>query len=139
MDAQRATLEASKIQSQFAEKNTALNKATEENNKELTLGKKMTQFVTRFKPGGKNKELMDEIFKFLAVETVRKNKISKTSAEVAKRRPSHRSDEIKIGSVVKLRTGKERGEVIGVQGKNATVLFGDFKTRVKIDKLSLVK
>jgi len=139
VDAQRATLEASKIQSQFAEKNTALNKATEENNKELTLGKKMTQFVTRFKPGGKNKELMDEIFKFLAVETVRKNKISKTSAEVAKRRPSHRSDEIKIGSVVKLRTGKERGEVIGVQGKNATVLFGDFKTRVKIDKLSLVK
>jgi hypothetical protein len=29
--------------------------------------------------------------------------------------------------------------VISLQGKNATVLFGAFKTRVKIDKLSLVK
>ena len=33
----------------------------------------------------------------------------------------------------------KKGDVISLQGKNATVLFGDFKTRVKIDKLSLVK
>ena len=123
----------------FSEKNTALNKTTEENNKDLSLGKKMNQFVTRFKPGTKNKDLIEEVLKFLAVETSRKNKTSKKPADVQKRRPNHRSNEIKVGSVVKLRSGKEKGAVISLQGKNATVLFGAFKTRVKVDKLSLVK
>jgi DNA mismatch repair protein MutS2 len=139
VDAQKLSLEASKIKSQFSEKNTALNKATEENNKDLSLGKKMSQFVTQFKPGTKNKDLLEEVLKFLAVETSRKNKTSKKPADAAKRRPNHRSNEIKVGSVVKLRSGKEKGDVISLQGKNATVLFGAFKTRVKIDKLSLVK
>ena len=139
VDAQKLSLEASKIKSQFSEKNTALNKATEENNKDLSLGKKMNQYVSRFKPGTKNKELLEEILKFLAVETARKNKSSVKPSDTVKRRPNHRSDEIKVGSVVKLRSGKEKGDVISLQGKNATVLFGAFKTRVKIEKLSLVK
>ena len=139
VDAQKASLEASKIKSQFYEKTIALNKATKENNKNLALGKKMNQFISRFKPGGKNKDLLEEIVQFLAVETVRKNKSLKKSTKSVKRRPNHRSDQIKVGSIVKLRTGKEKGEVISIQGKNATVLFGAFKTRVKIDQLSLVK
>lgn len=139
VDAQKLSLEASKIKSIFSEKNTALNKTTEENNKDLSLGKKMNQFVTRYKPGTKNKDLIEEVLKFLAVETSRKNKTSKKPADVQKRRPNHRSNEIKVGSVVKLRSGKEKGAVISLQGKNATVLFGAFKTRVKVDKLSLVK
>jgi DNA mismatch repair protein MutS2 len=139
VDAQKLSLEASKIKSQFSEKNTALNKATEENNKELSLGKKMNQFISRFKPGTKNKELLEEILKLLAVETARKNKTSAKPTDAVKRRPNHRSNEIKVGSVVKLRSGKEKGDVLSLQGKNATVLFGAFKTRVKIEKLSLVK
>jgi DNA mismatch repair protein MutS2 len=142
VDAQKATLEASQIKSQFSEKTTALNKVTEENNKDLARGKKMSQFISRFKPGKKNTDLLDDVLKFIAVETVRKNKPSNSSnasSDSAKKRPNHRSDEIVVGSIVKLRTGKERGDVIFIQGKNATVLFGDFKTRVKIDKLSFIK
>ena len=139
VDAQKLSLEASKIKSQFSEKNTALNKATKENNKELSLGKKMNQFISRFKPGTKNKELLEEILKLLAVETASKNKTSAKPTDAVKRRPNHRSNEIKVGSVVKLRNGKEKGDVLSLQGKNATVLFGAFKTRVKIEKLSLVK
>ena len=56
-----------------------------------------------------------------------------------KKRPNHRVEDIKVGSIVRLRTGKERGEVIGLRAKKATVLFGEFKTVVALDKLCFVK
>ena len=147
---QKTAMEARKIKSQFSEKSVALNEATEAFNIAITRGKKLSQFIDRFKPGKNNTALLEEINKFLAVENSRKEEAAQRKARSAvraknasiqssKRRPNHRSDEIKKGSTVKLRNGKERGEVISIQGKTATVMFGAFKTRVGINKLTFLK
>jgi DNA mismatch repair protein MutS2 len=150
VDAEKTTMEARKIKSQFSEKSVALNEATEEFNLAITRGKKLSQFIDRFKPGKNNSALLEEINKFLAVENSRLEEAAHRNArntarsknasiQAEKRRPNHRSDEIKKGSKVKLRNGKERGEVISIQGKTATVMFGAFKTRVGINKLTFLK
>ena len=150
VDAEKTTMEARKIKSKFSEKSVALNEATEEFNLAITRGKKLSQFIDRFKPGKNNSALLEEINKFLAVENSRLEEAAHRNArntarsknasiQADKRRPNHRSDEIKKGSTVKLRNGKERGEVMSIQGKTATVMFGAFKTRVGINKLTFLK
>ena len=150
VDAEKTTMEARKIKSQFSEKSVALNEATEEFNLAITRGKKLSQFIDRFKPGKNNSGLLEEINKFLAVENSRLEEAAHRNArntarsknasiQADKRRPNHRSDEIKKGATVKLRNGKERGEVMSIQGKTATVMFGAFKTRVGINKLTFLK
>jgi DNA mismatch repair protein MutS2 len=150
VDAEKTSMEARKMKSQFSEKSLALNEATEAFNIAIARGKKLSQFIDRFKPGKNNTALLEEINKFLAVENSRKEEAAQRSArnsarsknasiQADKRRPNHRSDEIKKGSTVKLRNGKERGEVISIQGKTATVMFGDFKTRVGTNKLTFLK
>ena len=150
VDAEKTAMEARKIKSQFSEKSVALNEATEAFNIAIARGKKLSQFIDRFKPGKNNTALLEEINKFLAVENARKEEAAQRKArssaraknasiQSSKRRPNHRSDEIKKGSTVKLRNGKERGEVISIQGKTATVMFGAFKTRVGINKLTFLK
>jgi len=150
VDAEKTSMEARKIKSQFSEKSVALNEATEAFNIAIVRGKKLTQFIDRFKPGKNNTALLEEINKFLAVENSRKEEAAQrharnsarsknASIQADKRRPNHRSDEIKKGSTVKLRNGKERGEVMSIQGKTATVMFGAFKTRVGINKLTFLK
>ena len=150
VDAEKTTMEARKIKSQFSEKSVALNEATEEFNLAITRGKKLSQFIDRFKPGKNNSALLEEINKFLAVENSRLEEAAHRNArntarsknasiQADKRRPNHRSDEIRKGSTVKLRNGKERGEVMSIQGKTATVMFGAFKTRVGINKLTFLK
>jgi DNA mismatch repair protein MutS2 len=150
VDAEKTSMEARKMKSQFSEKSVALNEATEAFNIAIARGKKLSQFIDRFKPGKNNTALLEEINKFLAVENSRKEEAAQRSArnsarsknasiQADKRRPNHRSDEIKKGSTVKLRNGKERGEVISIQGKTATVMFGAFKTRVGTNKLTFLK
>ena len=150
VDAEKTSMEARKMKSQLSEKSLALNEATEAFNIAIARGKKLSQFIDRFKPGKNNTALLEEINKFLAVENSRKEEAAQRSArnsarsknasiQADKRRPNHRSDEIKKGSTVKLRNGKERGEVISIQGKTATVMFGDFKTRVGTNKLTFLK
>lgn len=150
LEAEKATMEARKIKNRFSEKTDALNESTEAHNQDLTRGRKLGQFISQFMPGSHNKNLLEEINKYLALENSRVEEAKKrnagksskgknTSIPSAKRRPNHRSDEIKKGSLVRLRTGKERGEVIAMQGKTATVMFGSFKTRVKIEKLTFLR
>ncbi|MBS18750.1 MAG: hypothetical protein CL835_04230, partial [Crocinitomicaceae bacterium] len=63
----------------------------------------------------------------------------KAKAKAAKRRPNHQSDKIVVGSLVRLRTGQERGDVVAVQGDHVTVMFGAFKTRVKRNQLTWLR
>ncbi|PCJ81276.1 MAG: DNA mismatch repair protein MutS [Bacteroidetes bacterium] len=150
VEAEKSIIEARKVKSRFSEKTEALNKSTETHNQDIARGRKLGQFINRYKPGNKNKELLEEVNKYFALETSRiedakkrdaskSSKLKNSSISSSKRRPNHRSDEIKKGSLVRLRTGKERGEVIAMQGKTATVVFGSFKTRVQVDKLTFLR
>lgn len=119
----------------------------EEQNDALHRGRKLMQFIDRFDPGSKNKELFQDVQKYLAVEkskkldavAAKKAKQKANAAKSAKRRPKHFVERIKVGSIVRLRNGgKERGEVLQMHGDGATVLFGAFKTKIELERLTWV-
>ncbi len=125
----------------------------EKNNKDLSNGKKMGQFIQSYRMKGHNKNLMEEVRKFLAIE---KSKIvkKKEQAKVKKaqpvqvkparkvkkkpEKPKEPPKPILVGSTVQMQSGSQKGEVVEIKGKEATVLFGNFKTKVKVADLHAV-
>ena len=114
----------------------------------------MTKFIDSYDPSVSPKKLKEDFIRYIATEKARikkrkeedaKKPGKKKQAEAspistpAKKRPNHRIEDIKTGSTVRLRIGKERGEVLALKGKKATVLFGEFKTVVALEKLSFIK
>jgi len=92
--------------------------------------------------------LFEEIKKFLAIEKskleeakkkavlIEKNK-AKAEAKKSKAQRKKRQSEVpvKVGTKVRLIKSNQRGEVVGLEGNEATVMFGNFKTQVDIKKL----
>jgi len=150
VDAEKAAIKAEKAAKKNQEKTDALNKAIETHNLDVTRGKKMSKFIDSYDQSKSTKILMSEFIKYIAKERARieaakkrppkkQNEATPISTPQTKKRPNHKVEDIKVGSIVRLRTGKERGEVLGLKGKKATVLFGEFKTVVALDKLSFIK
>lgn len=147
----RKDLEVDQLRSQLERKEKALAEKAEsqqlisdEQNVALTRGKRMQQFVDRWDAASKNKELLEEVRKYLAVERARQEdsaalaraKRAAAKESTPKRRPKHFVERIQVGSKVRLRNGSERGEVVGVKGDEITVLFGAMRMRVERDKLT---
>ena len=142
LEAEKATAEASAVSEAMAQKERNLNAQFEELNQARVRSKRLTQFIDKFQPGQSNKALLEEIKTYLAKERARQEEAKKRpgkSKAHAKRRPNHQSEKIVQGSLVRLRTGKERGEVIAVKGNQVTVMFGAFKTQVKRDQLTWLR
>ncbi|MDG2210256.1 MAG: hypothetical protein P8K81_09720 [Flavobacteriales bacterium] len=119
----------------------------EEQNNSLNRGRKLQQFVDRYTAESKNKELLEDVRKYLAMERAKLDDAAKSAAvkrkailgAKTKKRPKHFVERIQVGSIVRLRIGgKERGEVIELNQSTALVLFGSFKTRVELTKLTWV-
>lgn len=134
-------------QAHLNEKSVAQQLIAEEQNDALNRGRKFQQFIDRFDSGSKNKDLFQDIQKYLAmekaklqdVENARQARQNAAKARASKRRPKHFVERIKVGSIVRLRNGgKERGEVIEMDHKTALVLFGAFRTKVELEKLTWV-
>lgn len=141
----RAQLEAS--EAHVEERSIQQQIVAEEQNDALNRGRRLQQFVDRYQVDSKNKELFEDVKKYLAMErskmddatkaTIAKRKAS--AARAPKKRPKHFVDRIQVGSIVRLRNGgKERGEVIELNPRHALVLFGAFRTRVELEKLTWV-
>ena len=150
VDAEKAAIKAEKAAKKNQEKTDALNKAIETHNLDVTRGKKMSKFIDSYDPSKSTKRLASDFIKYIAQERSKiqaakkrppkkQNEATPISTPQTKKRPNHRIDDIKVGSIVRLRNGKERGEVLGLKAKKATVLFGEFKTVVALDKLSFIK
>lgn len=134
-------------QAHLNERSVAQQLIAEEQNDALNRGRKLQQFIERFDSGTRNKELFEDIQKYLAMEKSklqdaehsRQTRQKAAQARAVKRRPKHFVDRIKVGSIVRLRNGgKERGEVIEMDHKTALVLFGAFRTKVELEKLTWV-
>lgn len=119
----------------------------EEQNDALNRGRRLLQFVDRYKVDSKNKDLFEDVKKYLAIERAKLDDTAKATlakrkaaaARAPKKRPKHFVDRIQKGSIVRLRNGgKERGEVIELNQRHALVLFGSFRTRVELEKLTWV-
>lgn len=147
----RKDLEVDQLRSQLERKEKALAEKAEsqqlisdEQNVALTRGKRLQQFVDRWDAASKNKELLEEVRKYLAVERARQEdaaalaraKRAAAKESTPKRRPKHFVERIQVGSKVRLRNGSERGEVVSVKGDDITVLFGAMRMRVERDKLT---
>ena len=106
----------------------------------------MHQFITSYNAKTKNKELLENVKKYLAMEKAkydeeRKTKKLKEQTKAKKERRSKRKEDlskIEVGCTVKLRTNKQRGTVLEIDGDTATVAFGFMKTKVSLSKLDYV-
>ena len=82
----------------------------------------------------KEDEIIRKMEKLREKQERKKNKKDKAKAEssqlsIPKEQP------ITVGSTVKIKGQSSVGEVLGINGKNAIVMFGMIKTNVKLDKL----
>lgn len=147
----RKDLEMDQLRSQLERKQATLNTKIEtqqlisdEQNVALTRGRRLQQFIDRWNVQSKNKELLEDVRKYLAVERARQEdaaalaaaKRAASKAAIPKRRPKHHVERIQIGSKVRLRNGSQRGEVVAIKGDEITVLIGSMQLRVERSKLT---
>ena len=160
IEAQRLANEAreqfSERKSKLELKINSLNESNEKNQRYINAGRKMIGFIDRFisktRKKDANKDLINEIIKYVAVE---KNKIdeAKKQAELKARiqQPAKKKKKvtpetdpyqrhrIKEGSKVKLISTKQTGVVEGIQAEMVTVLFGYMRMKVEREKLMWVQ
>jgi DNA mismatch repair protein MutS2 len=129
------------------ERQESVHQVGESQNSALVKGKKLQQFVDRFKSGQANKALLEDVRKYLSVEATKvaekaeaaaQKKADKASKKKTARTKQH-VDRIQVGSTVRLKEGRQRGEVLDIKGRRATVAFGEFKTRVELHDLIWVR
>lgn len=148
---------AQKAERKFIDKKDALDQKiatqrnlAEENNQFITRGKKVSSFIEKFDTRSKNKELLADIRKYLAVEKTKIIQLqsqtalkikSQTKADAKKNIVRQNDDQkkIKIGSKVRLIGAKMVGDVIEKDGTEVTVLFGNLKTKLSVQKLRLIR
>jgi len=162
LEKQRIQMNAAQLEAKSSEKEMVERKAhyeqrlevqqkrIERNNKYLSSGKKMSSFIDAFELGKANRDLMGEMKKFITIEKTKLTDVVKMQAlrereearqiALGKKKKKAKQDEVPVtvGSRVRLEKSNQRGEVIEIDGKEVTVMFGQFKTKVNIDKLSVV-
>lgn len=145
--AEEARREYERKVAQLDERRESVQQIGQEQNAALVRGKKLQQFIDRFKSGQSNAGLLDDVRKYLSVEATKKAEkaeaaVRKKAARDNKRKAGRAKahlDRIQVGSTVRLREGRQRGEVIELKGKRATVAFGEFRTRVELQDLVWVR
>ena len=146
-EAEEAKRDYERRASRLDERQDAVQQVGQEQNAALLRGRKLQQFIDRFKTGQGNKGLLEDLRKYLSVEATKKAEKAEAAArkKAAKdgKRKSARNrqnlDRIEVGSTVRLREGRQRGEVLDIKGKRATVAFGDFRTRVELADLVWIR
>lgn len=129
------------------ERQESVQRVGQDQNSALVRGKKLQQFVDRFKSGQANKALLEDVRKYLSVEATKQAEKAQAAAQKKaaaqqrkkSRRTKQHTDKIAVGSTVRLKDGRQRGEVLTLKGKKATVAFGEFRTRVEIDDLVWIR
>lgn len=115
----------------------------ENNNKYINYGKKLDKFIHQFTGKGKKEPVMGEIKKYLTQEKAkREEKLQKVKATEASKKPrkvekpkKKAKKPIKVGSTVRMHGSKVNGEVIEMDETEATILMGNFKMTVSLDKI----
>lgn len=154
--AQKAKNDYLEKKERFEEKLKTQQEVIEQNNKFITNGKKLKQFIDRYQPKNRkkdaNKPLIDEVIKYISLEkskieeAIRIEKLKSESNSNTKKTSAKRQKEIiqkddfqqakiKVGSVVKLITTKQNGTVEEINGDSITVIFGFMRMKVEREKL----
>ena len=151
LKAEHEAAEAKRIYESRAEKleerQESVQRVGQDQNSALVRGKKLQQFIDRFKSGQANKALLEDVRKYLSVEATKQAEKAQAAAQKKaaaqqrkkSRRTKQHTDKIVVGSTVRLKDGRQRGEVLTLKGKKATVAFGEFRTRVELDDLVWIR
>ena len=156
--AQKAKNEYLEKKERFEEKLKNQQETIEINNKFITSGKKLKQFIDRFQTKNRkkdaNKPLIDEVTKYISLEKSKSEEITRTEklkAEANIKKPINKlkkeqierdefqHSKIKIGSTVKLISTKQNGTVEEINGEILTIIFGFMRMKVEKEKLIWVK
>jgi hypothetical protein len=127
-----------------------MNQTHEVNSKQLHAGKKMLQFIERFNAKSRKKDinttLFQELTQYLRLEKS-KTEIKKQET-VVPRKPTKKQQEkvetyqqelIQVGSQVQLIQTNRIGVVEEMKGKQLSVIFGQARIKVSLDKLRFLK
>lgn len=153
----RVSTEAIRAKAEYESKEQKLdtrlsqvNQSHEVNSKQLQAGKKMLQFIERFNAKSRKKDvntvLFQELTQFLRMEKS-KTEIKKQET-LPPKKPTKKQQEkvetyqqelIKVGSQVQLIQTNRIGEVEEMKGKQLTVIFGQARIKVTLDKLRYLK
>ena len=155
--AQKAKNEYLEKKERFEEKLKNQQETIEINNKFITSGKKLKQFIDRFQTKNRkkdaNKPLIDEVTKYISLEKSKIEEITRTEklkadANIKKpinklkkgqiERDEFQHSKIKIGSTVKLISTKQNGTVEEINGEILTIIFGFMRMKVEKEKLMWV-
>ena len=151
LEAQKAKHRFESQQAKLEEKIQSQQTLIESNNLNLNRGKRMSAYIERYdlKPkSASNKELLEDIRKYLAVEKTR-IEAAKKAEELRIKAEAKKSPKKKIkpnqelsvvGSTVRLNAGgKQRGKVLEIDGERVVVAFGVFKTKVELAQLVFIQ
>lgn len=131
----------------FEDKLQRQQETIERNNKYLNHGKRMAQFIESWNLKAKNKELLDELKKYVLVEKTKIDEERKQKTILKKigqkgqekeKKQAHR-DRIKTGSLVRMVNTKQTGTVLEIENGQAIVAFGVFKTKLDLGKLEFIQ
>lgn len=149
-EAIRAKSEYESKESKLDSRLTQVNQLTEVNSRQLQAGKKMLQFIERFNAKSRKKEvntvLFQDLTEFLRLEKS-KTEIKKQET-VAPKKPTKKQQEkvetyqqelIKVGSQVQLIQTNRIGVVEEIKGKQLSVIFGQARIKLSLDKLRFLK
>ena len=156
--AQKAKNEYLEKKERFEAKLKTQQETIEINNKFITSGKKLKQFIDRYQTKNRkkdaNKPLIDELTKYISLEKSKIEEIKlteKLKTEINLKKPTPKKSKaiiekdeferakIKIGSTVKLIATKQSGTVEEISGEMITVIFGFMRMKVEKEKLMWVK
>jgi DNA mismatch repair protein MutS2 len=149
-EAIRAKAEYESKESKLDSRLTQVNQVTEVNSKQLQAGKKMLQFIERFNAKSRKKDvnsvLFQELTQFLRMEKS-KTEIKKQET-VEPKKPTKKQQEkvetyqqelIEVGCQVQLIQTNRIGIVEEMKGKQLSVIFGQARIKVSLDKLRFLK
>ena len=149
-DAIRAKAEYESKESKLDSRLTQVNQVTEVNSKQLQAGKKMLQFIERFNAKSRKKDvnilLFQDLTQFLRLEKS-KTEIKKQETVIPKK-PTKKQQEkvetyqqelIEVGCQVQLIQTNRIGIVEEMKGKQLSVIFGQARIKVSLDKLRFLK
>lgn len=136
-----------KKKEKYEEKLDRQSSLIERNNKYLFHGKKMAQYIDGWNLRAKNKELMEEVRKYIVVEKTKIEEERKAKSIKKKVQQKKQSEDdslrhrelIKVGSLVRLSGTKQTGEVLEMDEDELIVAFGVFRTRVSRNQLEFIR
>ncbi len=117
-------------------KEKKLQDSWEDNQKAISLGRKMGKYIQQYNKGRKKKDILAQFKKMLEIEsaTFKDEEINPKKKKTIFKEREHTID-FKIGDQVRLVDGRDLGEITEIKKDMVTAVFGMIRTTIAISKI----